>query len=145
MCLGAKVAMELSILEIPADWMSRLTFMVAISFIIFIFTPKAEPIYGRFKRFRSAWLGDTPIHKVIEDAYHEVSRRQSRHPSRRVWLTIRRFMMKSPSSYLGGPRTISYSRPSISKILSMVAGASSVSTRTSAMYLFPCPTLDEHG
>ncbi|GAW20412.1 hypothetical protein ANO14919_099180 [Xylariales sp. No.14919] len=72
MCLGAKAAMEMSILEIPADWMSRLTFMVTISFIIFIFTPKTEPIYGRFKKFRSAWLGDTPIHKIIEDAYHEV-------------------------------------------------------------------------
>ncbi|KAI0421696.1 cytochrome P450 [Xylaria grammica] len=72
MCLGAKAAMEMSILEIPADWMSRLTFLVTISFIIFIFTPKTEPIYGRFKKFRSAWLGDTPIHKIIEDAYHEV-------------------------------------------------------------------------
>ncbi|KAI0419763.1 hypothetical protein F5X98DRAFT_58842 [Xylaria grammica] len=35
-------------------------------------SPRTEPVYGGFKRFRSSWRSKKPFRKIIKGAYHNV-------------------------------------------------------------------------
>ncbi|KAI0516995.1 cytochrome P450 [Xylaria bambusicola] len=64
----------MSIFMIQTELLPESILVITILLIIFFLTPNTEPVYAQFKRFRSTWNSNKPIHKVIEDAYHEVSR-----------------------------------------------------------------------
>ncbi|GAW25785.1 putative cytochrome P450 [Rosellinia necatrix] len=64
----------MSILEIQVDLFLNPIFVTIVSLLLIFFrTPRTEPVYAQFKRFRSTWHSSKPIHKVIEDGYNEVN------------------------------------------------------------------------